>query len=379
MMSSLRLLVYTIAAIAVIALVYQIMLPFIFPTPNNILIIERTLEASETGLGKGFFDEVRVQAGEGFSGETFDKKLRNTAFQCNSAALCCPQTEECSLTIEWDNRSIKFNEPRTVLVTTRCDLQHGLYACTVYLGENPAQIEIESVEAPKEIDLGNETLSFDIVFANTGNQETQQTEVKVELFQRYLEEGKWVEKPVEDSLAIEAFGSLKPGQKMQKTIFISLNQNGSFKAKIRANGLEAGFEEKSFEFTATGASQDCGPRDCQNPISLEGKCVARCSCTGCMLGSRCAEAMLEADPLDLGLKPDVSFENAETDVLGSNIVDVILPEEYCFEEPEQGEGGEEGGEDIITPDLESIFDCDNQDPIADPDDLSYEEYCTIMP
>ncbi len=368
--SGFRLLVYAIVAVSVLALVYLIMLPMLLPVSNNIAIIERTLKASETGPGMGFHEEVTVKEGEGFSGQTFDRRTRNVAFQCNSADVCCPQKEKCSLAIEWDNRAVKFNESRTVLVTTRCEMRHGLHACTVYIGADPAQIEIGSINAPKEFDLGKEAPYFEVAFSNTGSQETQQTEIEVQIFRRYLEEGKWVERPVENASAVEAFGGLKPGEKRRRTIYVSLNENGSFRAEIRVSGLEAGFEEKSVQFTATGAANYCKPTGCLDPSFLHGKCVARCHCTKCMLGKECAEALLQSDPLNLGLRPEVTFENAETSLLGSNEVDVILLDKFCpsdlvIEQP-----------NAIVDEIVSMFDCTLPDPIADPDDVSYEFYCT---
>ncbi len=328
-MNSFKLLVYAIVTIAVAALVYLIMQPLLFPPQENIALIERSLQASETGLGTGFRTEVGVQAGEGFTGQTFDSRLRNVAFQCNSGSLCCPREEKCDLAIEWDNRKVEFKQGRTVLATTRCDLQYSLYACTIYIGEKPAQIKIDSIEAAEEFDLSQENPSFKVSFSNSGSQEALQTEIRIEVLERYFEEGKWLERPVENASKTEVLGSLKPGKTAEKSIELSLNQNGSFKAKIRVSGLEAGYDEKSVQFSTTGATTSCTPAYCEKPGFKGESCSARCHCQYCMLGSECAALLLEADNVDLGLHPDVKLDNASPKVFGSNIVDMILPNEYC--------------------------------------------------
>lgn len=324
-----KLLVYAIVTVAIIAMAYQIMLPLLFPAANNIAMIEKTLKASETGLGTGFASEITTDTGEGFLGETFDTRTRNATFQCNSATLCCPQKKECDLAIEWDNRKVSFNKSRTFLVTTRCEKEYDLHTCTIYLGEPPAQIKIESFQAPKIIDLSTDKMYFDIEFSNTGNQETQQTEIKIKVFKKYLEEGRMQEKELESAGKTENTGPLKPGESIQKRVYINLNQNGSFKAIIKPAGLEAGYEEKTIQFETTGANDECQAAYCIMPKYSEGACRSRCYCENCMLGSKCAELLLDSDNIDLGLPHYVNIENAEPNVLASNIVEMKIEDDMC--------------------------------------------------
>lgn len=329
MVSAFRMLVYAVAAVAVIALAYQIMGPLLFPMPDNLALISRSLEASETGLGKAFTSQTFFQAGEGLSAQTFNSRLRNVSFQCINPTLCCPQTKECQLPIEWDNNSIRFNSSRTVPVTTRCRLVDIMYACEIYWGEEPAQVEIVSVSAPEEVDLGRESMYFDIVFSNSGNKKIEEAEAEVKVFQRYFEAEKWEEKPVEHASKTESLGSILPGETREKKVSISLNQNGPFRALVTVRGLSAGYDEESVLFSTSGATSDCSARNCESPVFVEGKCTARCYCQKCLLGSTCAEVLKQADNVDLGLSPGITISNGVPEALASNIVDMVLEDRMC--------------------------------------------------
>lgn len=324
-----KLLVYAIATVAIISLLYIFIFPLAFPAQNSIAMIERSLAASETALGRGFFAEITAGQGNGFTGETFDSGARNVIFNCNSASKCCPQGGKCGLAIEWNARLVKFNKNTAAMATTRCKKELGLYLCTIYFGEKPAQIKIDSLDAPESVDLGKEPLPFEVVFSNTGEQEAFETEVSVEVFRRYLVQGGWVEEKVESASKAYQFGGLKPGETRAERIIVPLNENGGFKAKIRASGLEAGFDERAVEFSATGVTGQCYALYCDQPRLTEGKCAARCHCENCLYGSACAEKIRQSDNITLGLGPEISLQNTEAEILGSDIVSFGLESKYC--------------------------------------------------
>jgi len=324
-----RLLVYTIVTITIIGLIYILLAPILFPVEDNIDAINKSLKASETGLGKSFPVNLFVREGEGFAGETFDSRFRNVVFQCNSASLCCPREKDCDLAIEWDNRILQFNKQTTVLTTTRCDREFDLFTCTIYAGIDPAQVEINSVKSDEEFNLNQSLPKFEISFSNTGSQKAEQTEIEIEIFQRYLEDGRWIEKVVENSKERLTLGSLESGKSTDATITVNLNQNGEFKAKIRVSGLEAGFAEKVVQFSATGAGDVCLPAYCDKPSFSNQACTTRCHCQDCMSGTVCSDLLLKADNLDLGLHPDINLKNATPSILGSNIIDMALPANMC--------------------------------------------------
>ena len=326
-----KLLVYSIAAIVIISILVLYIFPMFFPEANNLAIFENNLKAAETGLGVGFTNELELKQGDGFGGETFDSLTRNIIFQCNSSTLCCPQGQECDLAIEWDSKMVKFNKTKTITTTIRCGKEYTIYTCTIYFGKRPAQIEIDSLESPKEVDLGKEQPTFEITFSNTGGLDALQTTVEIEVFRRYLEEGRWIEKRIEKVSKVENFGELGKGESKTETIEIELNENGLFKTRVRASGLEAGFDEKIVQFNATGANTGCVASYCEDPRLIEENCIVRCHCESCLFGSNCTEKLSQADNVTLGLIPELNLENAEPTVLGSNIVDFKVPEIYCQE------------------------------------------------
>jgi hypothetical protein len=324
-----KMLVYAIATAMIISLLYIFVFPLAFPPQNSVALIERNLTASETGLGKGFSVEITAGQGNGFTGETFDSSTRNVIFNCNSASQCCPQGEECGLAVEWNSRVIKSNKNTAVMATTRCKKELGLYLCTIYFGEKPAQIEIDSFGAPQSIDLGKESLSFEVAFSNTGEQEAFKTEVSAEIFRRYLVQGNWVEQKVENASKAYQFGGLKHDETRAERIIVPLNENGDFRAVIRASGLEAGFDERAVEFSTTGATGQCYALYCDQPRLIEEKCAARCYCENCLYGSACAEKILQSDNITLGLGPEINLQNAEAETMGSDIVDFALESTHC--------------------------------------------------
>ena len=324
-----RLLVYSIAAIIIISILVLYIFPMFSPEGNNLAIFENNLKAAETGLGIGFTSELEVKQGDGFGGETFDSTTKNVIFQCNSSTLCCPQGQECDLAIEWDSKMVKFNKTKTITTTVRCGKEYTIYTCTIYFGERPAQIEIDSLKAPEEVDLEKESPSFEITFSNTGGLNAIQTTVEIEVFRRYLEEGKWIEKRIENVSKVENFGELDKRESKTETIEIELNENGLFKTRVRASGLEAGFDEKIIQFEATGANTGCIASYCEEQRTVGKNCITRCYCNNCLFGSNCTEKLLQADNVTLGLIPELDLENAEPTVLGSNIVEFKVPETFC--------------------------------------------------
>lgn len=329
MEGSFRILVYAIVAVAVLALVYLIIWPFIFPVRDNVALIEKSLEAAETGLGTAFSTETFVQKDEGIKGSTFDSRTRNVNFICNNADLCCPLDQECSLQIEWNAKAIEFNESKEVLMASRCELQHGLFICNIYVGEFPAQVEIGAIETDKKTDLSQKPVAFEVTFSNTGSQETQQAFVEIEIYQMYLEEGKWVERLLEEYSKTTSFGNLKPGQTRKEEIQIEIDENGRFKAKAKISGLEAGYEEKSIVFDTVGGSRFCAASSCESPRFSAGECKVRCHCEKCLSGTDCQEKLAEAGNEALGLPAGTNVETAGSEILGSNIIDITLNREAC--------------------------------------------------
>ncbi len=328
---AMKLLVYSVASILLLSVLALVIFPMLFPTGNTLAIFGKNLEAAETGLGVGFTSEIEVKQGDGFGGETFDSLGRNIVFQCNNATLCCPQGKECDSVIEWDSKLIKFNKTKIISTTTRCDKEYEIYTCTIYFGERPAQIEIDSLKSPKEVDLGKEVPVFEISFSNTGGIKAIQTAVEIEVFRRYLEDGQWIEKRIESASTIENFGSLEVGKTSKQKIYLNLNENGLFKARVKASGLEAGFDEKIVEFNAIGANTECVASYCEEQSMVEENCITRCHCDSCLFGSNCSEKLLQADNITLGLIPEIDLKDGTQTVLGSNIIDFKVSEMYCQE------------------------------------------------
>lgn len=352
--SPFKLLVYAVFAVALLAVFYFLILPFLAPQ-SGIGKIEKNFKSSEAMLGTGISEQLFFREGEGFSGQTFDNRIRSVSFQCNSAELCCPMGENCGLAAEWDSRMVKFNESRFFSATARCDFDNGLYVCRLYLGEKPAQIEIKSLEMEEEFDLEEEQVFFEIEIANTGNVKAEHVETIVEISRVSIENEKKVETIAPEYSKTAAIEAIIAGGSAKKTVLLEINENGLFKAKIRAAGADAGFGEETREFSTTSMQSGCAPSYCEEQRFIDEKCTVRCHCTECVLGSECAQKILSSEPVDLGLRY-VSFENAGAETIGSNIVDIIIANSYCSL-----------GSDGIPYELPAGI--PDQPPVPDPDDV----------
>ena len=324
-----RLLIYAIASAVLIALVYTIMFPLVFPGTDNSMLIENNLKTAEIGLGLGFKSDLVAKEGEGFSGQSFDTRLRNVAFICNSAELCCPQGQKCGLAIEWDNRLIKFKKSAVVPTTARCSYELGLFACNIYLGESPAQIEIKSVEVEKQIDLEKKTATIQVEFENSGSQRTEQTGVGIEIFQKYLEDGEWKDGLIQSASKTETFGVLEPGKKMSKIIALNIEENGEFRADIKAFGSDAGYSEKTVNFTTAGAGNQCSYSSYEAPMNSGEKCIVKTQCTNCTFGNECKDKVIEAASSVPTLNNYITHGNVSYEILGSNLVEFSVSLGYC--------------------------------------------------
>ncbi len=324
-----KLLVMAIAAVLLLMVFFAFIAPLFFPKPDPAEQISLLLLNAETLLGKGSSNTVYFNTGIAFQGISFDNPLRSINFSCNSATICCPKGAKCSAAIEWDDRKIIFSETRAIETTARCERQYGIFTCKIYFGEAPAQIEISNARAEKLFDLSKGKPKIFATLKNSGGQQMLQGAVDVKVAQLVSSNGREDEIPIASPAKTETIGSLDAGKEKEIAIELSVREEGKYKAMLTASGLEAGSDEKSVSFTAKGATEQCIAKRCDAPAAATGKCIARCYCSNCLVGSRCVQKLKEAGATALGLPEGTDLSSAESIILGSDIVEFVLPDSAC--------------------------------------------------
>jgi hypothetical protein len=324
-----KLLVMAIAAVLLLMVFFAFIAPLFFPKPDPAEQISLLLLNAETLLGKGSSNTVYFNSGSAFQGISFDSPLRNANFSCNSATICCPKGAKCPAAVEWDDRKIIFSEARAIETTARCNSEYGIFTCKIYFGEKPAQIEISSARAEKEFDLSKGKPKIFATLKNSGGQQMLQGTIDAKVMQLVSENGREEEIPIASAAKTETIGSLDSGKETQIAIELSVREEGKYKAMLTASGLEAGFDEKSVSFTAKGATDECIANSCDAPAAATGKCIARCYCSNCLVGSKCAQKLKETGSSTLGLPTGTDLSTAENYILGSDIVEFVLPDSVC--------------------------------------------------
>ena len=258
--------------------------------PNKILLDMLEYSQFETKLGKMTNKYIEIDSGTTLRGEHFDTKQRSVAFRCNSKLMCCEKKQECGK-IKWDERRIFFPNRTKILVSTRCEYAYGLYACSVYFGQKPAQLILEA-QKNFEADLKKESNKVPIKIKNIGSTKALNINVTWKLYTLGEESSKYLE--MEDSTIIASLDS-----DAQKQIFIELPatflKNEKMQLVVTAKANEAGFDKKEIILNVKNLeTTKCRRTYAEGKKRLiEGMCVERLYCEGCKYAVECEKVWEE--------------------------------------------------------------------------------------
>ncbi|MFH1224299.1 MAG: transglycosylase SLT domain-containing protein [Candidatus Diapherotrites archaeon] len=291
-----RLAVYAIAALAFL----WIMLAYFGPLPAESVAEQmgNALASSRTSLGKTLTKEILYP--ENFSvdaGQQLDEPDMGVVFKCNSASLCLGGAAD----IDEENRRLYVNESRDIMTSFRCAEEMGMHACVVYLGLEPAQVEMLDFESSEKYDLAagdKPKISFTV--ANTGELAAVEITGTAMVYRKTLLGGKEVEQlflgPVVKTVRV-----IEPGKTAHIDFDFSsgITKNGKYAADVRVEGPDAGFGTKRFEFEVAGAPEvpsACVAKE-EGETTLEsGICILHYLCEGCENASECKWAWEERLP-----------------------------------------------------------------------------------
>lgn len=288
--SVMKILVTTIAAAALVAVIYMM---FVIPADDPGMLIKKQLEIAQVELGK--IQQIKMMEYSkdyALQGKTFDVRGRSVAFECNNENMCCMKDEKCG-EIEWDERLITFRKKQPAETISRCFLEEGIFVCRVYFGQEPAQIEIEEIIAEENLDIsiGNE-FPVSVKMKNSGSSVMPYGSVDMKLYQWQTQFDK--SKLVFITQINQPITVMNPDEEITKKFIFNPETSGKYEIHIKAEGENSGFWEKIIEFNVTGIPvNDCKIKRAEVEISCDnesGKEKQRYYCENCKFGFECKEA-----------------------------------------------------------------------------------------
>jgi len=287
-----RLLVYAVIVALLLFIFFAVFAPQYFWSEEPDRLIKTKLGAAETDLGHYHHGKTRFPEEFTVKAEGYESKSRSLVFECNSGVLCCPKGEDCEgkKAIEWDNqtdeRFFSFKEEKPVEVSARCR-EEGFYICKVFIGEEPAQVDITSFEvSDTELDLMEKNwLKLKYKVENTGKQYMGGVRGIARLYKiKKLPFGQEPEKDLVKEFKDEIF-SLGIGEEVEREIDIVIEGNGDYQIEFVSfeENDETNYETETIEIKASGIVEigECIPGQTESEYYSEEKCRYFFPCEDC--------------------------------------------------------------------------------------------------
>jgi len=349
--SSLKYVVIAIVAFVLLFLFLQYFAPLYLWADDPTEAVENQLEAAETQLGQFTSEDTYFPAGHVVQAMAYEAADRSIVFNCNSDLHCCDEGEDCDKAIEWDNsgekRYFSFGTQKPVAVSARCRHQ-DLYICKVFIGEEPAQVEIKELELEtRELDLAeSESIKASFEAENTGAQDMIAVQAIARLYKLKAKPEAGMERERELVGEFTEEFELKQGEKHQGEIDVEITENGNFEVEVilQEKTDETNYEMQSFDVTAFGKVETGGCVAGEMTVQELEKCVylLPCECKSIVECEAMWRSLLEI-PIEEELELMSADEEKEEIVLKYsaeyNIPEWCDPETmecegYCIEQPE---------------------------------------------
>ncbi|MDO8627080.1 MAG: hypothetical protein Q7K42_01315, partial [Candidatus Diapherotrites archaeon] len=240
---------------------------------------------------------------------SFDSRTRTVNFKCNNLSVCCSKNEKCGK-IYWEDRILSNPEKIKIKLSFRCLIISSLDACTVFVGETPAQLEFS--KTPKELEFKHEdsTLIFSNELKNSG-EKPEVNEITVSISaRRILGEEKILQYSGEQKI-----GSLYPNTSQIFNYEIpaeKINIDGIYEIELTASALNSGEDKKTIQLKVKNSpNSNCEVNLTKDslPELVEGKCVKKIYCNNCTLAGECRN--LWEEKLDTSLEivdPEFTYQ-----------------------------------------------------------------------
>lgn len=234
-------------------------------------------------LGNLVFAENTALTAQGFS-----EKGTDTIIECNNVEFCCDKTVHCQKKAFWNEKQIVFSQRQTIPTFGRCKLQFDFFACTIFFGQKPPQLELKNLSFEKTVDLKTKTqwiVSGEL--SNTGKAESAEGIAKLTVSKKGANNAPSIpmgsrEQPVK---------GLAPGEKTPVEFSILVSENGDFEAVLRIESDNAGSIEQQVEFKAINNPNPCralNQQTTQKFFDAEKKeCIEKFFCADCSFAVEC--------------------------------------------------------------------------------------------
>lgn len=295
-----------IVAIVAIALVGVLFFNFAsFFTPQTALAKHAPallLEAQGT-LGKTSSVTLSLKEGDTIYARNLDATTRTVSFAC-SHENCCPTMDECPYPFSVTGDRIRINGGIKTTLSARCETLNQLHACTLYIGSEPAQLEMENTLATSPFTLNGATeYPIQTTLHNIGGVDAKDVMFTATLLQDQIVAGK--SKPVEIQKVETTIPSLESGASQNVNVSLPLTTAGTYQLVLRAQSEEGGFDEETKELILTGTNAQLCQRDLITKENaqfdgIENVCRKKVFCTGCGFAFNCREIWLKESPLTGG-------------------------------------------------------------------------------
>ncbi|MCR4335398.1 MAG: hypothetical protein NUV57_02565 [archaeon] len=275
--SPFMLIIMAITAIAILLIAINF---FLFPSEDQTVKMQNSLDLAEANEGSLFTIDMAFQSGYVIRAANLDGPNRNVRFECTSAEACASDK------ITVDARQITLATNYFVLGHFRCKRKEIISDCVVYFGEKPATLNSEILEMKDSLRRGETaTLTFSIL--NNGSLDAVDILHTVEIFLIKKEETR------ETLILKQNFkgktARLTPGERKIIAQQFSTDLSGRYLARITVDSEDAGVSiaEKEFEVIA-GISSSCQTNGIGRTYLEGSKCVTEHLCTGCEYGYECS-------------------------------------------------------------------------------------------
>lgn len=264
---------------------------------------EEILLEAQSSVGESVPITLSAYKDQSLAARNYDNPTRNVAFAC-AGDECCPSTENCTENVSATRERIQFLENQKTTLSARClKSEAGIHACTVYVGKEPAQVQLENTQLPEGILPTGSEISFTTNVRNTGEVDATSVVVYALVWGKQFESGKEIEKiTTQEEQRVEVLPAGKTQTIVMRT---QVNSPGTYRVEIIAEGQESGRDVETGTLTLSGEAVstcaiDVTQQDEKKYDAFDDVCREKRYCTGCGFAFECRNAWESASTIEEG-------------------------------------------------------------------------------